>query len=166
MVSFWILLDISCFKVRNNYKAHWQRHLKGILQLKILRTWINIRVTCFLGKYYETKLGECALEIISCTKIRACSLKNVALIYFTYYCILLFLWNKASFSIQPSVDRIIFTTIYLPFWVLIPCVSWSSSSGSKHLMRLNAWFWRFTTTKCSYYVFIFHEIFVPVNVKN
>ena len=31
----------------------------------------------FLGKY-ETKMGEGALDIISCTEIRVCSLKNTA----------------------------------------------------------------------------------------
>ena len=27
------------------------------LQLKILRTWINIHANSFLGKYHETKMG-------------------------------------------------------------------------------------------------------------
>ena len=52
-------------------------HLKDTLQLKILQTWINIYVKSFLDKYYGTKMGEDALEIISCTKIRACSLKSI-----------------------------------------------------------------------------------------
>ena len=47
----------------------------------------------FLGRYHEMKMGEGALEIISCTKIRACSLKNIAPGHFTYYCILLCLSN-------------------------------------------------------------------------
>ena len=67
----------------NNYEAHWQRHLKDNLQLKILWTWINILANSFFGKYHEIKMGEDALEIISCTKIRACSLKNIAQGYFT-----------------------------------------------------------------------------------
>ena len=43
------------------------------LTLKILRKWINIRVNCFLDKYDEAKMSEGALEIISGTKIGACS---------------------------------------------------------------------------------------------
>ena len=81
----------------NNYEGHWQQHLKDTLQLKILRTWINIHINFFLGKYLEMKMGEGALEIISCTKIRACSLKNIAPEHFTYYYILLCLSNKPSF---------------------------------------------------------------------
>ena len=71
----------------NNYDAHWPRHLKDTLQLKILRTWINIHANSSLGKYHYMKMGEGALEIISCTKFRACSLKNIAPGHFTYYCI-------------------------------------------------------------------------------
>ena len=52
----------------NNYEAHWQRHLGDILQLKILRTLINIQANSFLGKYHEMKMGEDAMEIFSCTK--------------------------------------------------------------------------------------------------
>ena len=80
-----------------NYKAHWQRHLKDTLQLKILRKWINIHVNFFLGKYHEMKMGEGAMELISCTKIRACSLKNIAPGHFTYYRIVFCLLNKTSF---------------------------------------------------------------------
>ena len=32
-------------------------------------------------------------------------------------------------------------------------------------MRLNAFLKRFTAAKCSFYAFIFHETFVPVNDK-
>ena len=82
------LLDISCFQsspqLQGTLTTAFERHLT-------LRTWINIRVNSLLDKYDETKMGEAALEIISCTKIRACSLKNIALRHFTYYCILLFL---------------------------------------------------------------------------
>ena len=34
------------------------------------------------------------------------------------------------FLIWPSVDWIIFATIYLPYYLLIFCVSWSLSSAS------------------------------------
>ena len=76
-MPFWKLLDIS-FKFLNNYEARWQQHLKDTLQLKTLRTWINVRINSFLDKYDKTKMGEGALEIISCPKGRTCSLKNIA----------------------------------------------------------------------------------------
>ena len=47
-----------------------------------------------------------------------------------YYCMPLFLSNKLSFKIKPSVDRIIFALVYLPFYLSIFCVSWRSSSTS------------------------------------
>ena len=75
-MPFWKLLDIS-FKFLNNYEASWQRHLKDTLQLKTLRTWINVRINFFFDKY-KTKMDEGALEIISCPKSRTCSLKNIA----------------------------------------------------------------------------------------
>ena len=50
--------------------------------------------------------------------------------HLTYYCMLLFLSNKPSFKTVSSVDRTIFVTIYLPFYLSIFCVSWSSSSTS------------------------------------
>ena len=56
------------FKVLNDYEAYSQWHLKDTLQLKILRTWIDIRVNSFLDKFHETKMDEDASEIISCTK--------------------------------------------------------------------------------------------------
>ena len=60
------------------------------LQLKILRTWINIDANSFLGKYHEMKMGEVALEIISYTKIHACYLhQNIAPGHFNCYCIVL-----------------------------------------------------------------------------
>ena len=50
--------------------------------------------------------------------------------HLTYYCMLLFLSNKPSFKIEPSVDWIIFATILLLVYLLIFYVSWSSSSTS------------------------------------
>ena len=47
---------------------------------------ILIHANSFLGKY-EMKMGEGAMAVISCTKIRACSLKNIAPRHFTYYSI-------------------------------------------------------------------------------
>ena len=122
----------AVFKVLNDYEAHWQRHSKDTLQLKVLQTWINISINSFWNKYDETKV---ALQIISCTKICASSLKNIAPRHFTYYSTLLFLWNKLSFEIQTIVDRIIFSATCLPFYLLILCVSWSSSCTSQLFYR-------------------------------
>ena len=36
-----------------------------------------MHVNSFLDKYYETKMGEDALKIIGCTKIRTFSLKII-----------------------------------------------------------------------------------------
>ena len=47
----WYQLCSKCFL--DNYEAHWQRHLKDTLQMKILRTWINIHANSFFGKYHE-----------------------------------------------------------------------------------------------------------------
>ena len=51
--------------LNDDYETHWHWHLKDILQLKILQTWINIHANSFLGKYHEIKMGEGAVEIIS-----------------------------------------------------------------------------------------------------
>ena len=68
----------------NKYKAHWQRYLKDTLQLKFLLTWINIRANYFLSNYHEMKKSESAREIISRSKIRACSSKNIGPKRFTF----------------------------------------------------------------------------------
>ena len=91
-VLFWKLLDINYVQLYsnfflNNYEAHWQPHFKDTLQMKILRTWINIHANSFLGKYQEIIMDEHALGIINCTKIRVFSLKSIAPGHFTYYCI-------------------------------------------------------------------------------
>ena len=53
---YWYQLCSDCFY--NNYEAHWQRHLKSTLQLRILRNWINIHAHSFLGKYHDRKMGK------------------------------------------------------------------------------------------------------------
>ena len=110
------------------------------------------------------KMGEGALEVICCTKIRAWSLTNIAPGHFTYLLVVLWLSNKPSFQIQPSLDWIICATICLPLPLDII---------SKVLMRLNVFFvfWRFPAAKRSSCVLVFHETFVPdsmvlVNGKN
>ena len=77
-----------------------------------------------MGKYHERKMGEGARKISVVQKS-----EPVYKEYFTYHGIL-FLSNKSSFLIQPYVDRIIFALIYLPFYLLIFCASWSSFSAS------------------------------------
>ena len=69
----------------NNYNAHWQRHLKDTLQLKILRTWNNIGTNSFLGKYHETKMGEGPRKTTSCTKTWPCSLNSISLIIALFF---------------------------------------------------------------------------------
>ena len=118
--------------------------MKDTLQLKIVQAWISIRDNSFLGKYRDTNMGEGALGIINCTKIWAIS-KSIAPRPFTYNCILLFLSNKPSFYIQPCVDWIMFSTIYLPFDILrilefIQCLSAFFIRTSTILMRLKAFF--------------------------
>ena len=43
-----------------NYKVHWQQHLRDIIELNILRKWINIHSNYFLVKHHETKIDETA----------------------------------------------------------------------------------------------------------
>ena len=96
------VLKITWFQLRskfflNNYEAHWQRHLKDTLHLKILRTWINIHANSFFGKYHEIKMGEGALGNYQFHKNSSLFLKKIAPGQFNYYCILLCLSNKPSF---------------------------------------------------------------------
>ena len=70
------------------------------------------------------------LKLLVVRKSEPVFLKNIAARHFTYYFIFIFLSNKSSFKFN-SVDGIIFTTIYLLFYLLILCVSRSSSSASK-----------------------------------
>ena len=111
-VPFWNLLDISCFQ-----SSH---QLWDTLQWKIL---LNIRVNSFLDKSHETKMGEDALDIISCAKIRSCSLRNIVPRHFTYYYILFFSETNLVFKFNLAVC--------LPFYLLILCESWSLFSVSK-----------------------------------
>ena len=62
----------------NNNEGHWQRCLRDTSQLNTLQTWINIRANSFLVKHHDTKIGEGAWKIISCTKTQACTSKNIA----------------------------------------------------------------------------------------
>ena len=90
---FWLQLCSNFFL--NNYEAHWLGHLKDILQLKVLETWINKHANFFLSTC-ETKIDKGARKFISSTKIRAYSLKKTAPKHSIYYYIL-FLSKKPSF---------------------------------------------------------------------
>ena len=82
----------------SKFTRHCQRHLRDTLQLKVLRTWINIDGNSFSSKYFETKVDESVWKIISRKKIRAYSSKNIAPRHFNYYFMLLFFnLNKPNF---------------------------------------------------------------------
>ena len=79
----------------------FERHLT----VENLRTWINIRANFFLGK--GVWCVKAAWEVISWTKIQACSSKNIVprhdLLMYSFF---------SLEQIQPSIDCIIFATIY------------------------------------------------------
>ena len=146
----------------NIYKAHWQRHLKDTLQLKILWKWINIPANYFWINIMKQKWAKIWVVLKS-----EFFYEEPLLNYF-----ILFLSNKPIFWIKPHVDRIIYSQfIYLfTFWyfmylVVHPVPLCFFIWTSKTLMRLSIFLWRFTATKCCYYVLIFHETFVPANRK-
>ena len=58
----------AVFKVLNNNEAHWKRHLKDTIELKILRRRINIRVNSFLDKYRETKMAKMPWKLLVAQK--------------------------------------------------------------------------------------------------
>ena len=77
-VPLWNLATWSqpCSKViLDSQETHWQRNLRDI---KILREWINIGANSFLLKHDGTEIDVGAWKTISCTKIQACTLKNIA----------------------------------------------------------------------------------------
>ena len=54
------------------------RQLRDTLQLKFLRTWINIRPSSSLVKHHETKIDEEGdWKMISFTKIQVYTLNNI-----------------------------------------------------------------------------------------
>ena len=100
----------------NNNKGHQQQHLKDTLQLKNLRTWIDIGANCFLGTYHETKMHEGAQKTISCTKIWPCFLKNISLtIVFLFSETNLVFINSTCCSFNDFLQNL-FT--FLPFDIL------------------------------------------------
>ena len=129
-MPLWKLIDISCFQSSRQLRGTLTTAFERTLQLEILRALIKMPINFSLDKYDKTKMGDGVLQVISCTKMSVGS-KSIAPRHFTCCCIHLFLLNKPSFSIQPSVDRIILFKTCFPFYLLILCVSWSSSSASK-----------------------------------
>ena len=65
-VSFWELLDISCFlssqQLWGAETTAFENRFRGF-------TWFNMRLNSILDKYHETKMGEDVLKIIKCIKI-------------------------------------------------------------------------------------------------
>ena len=110
----------------NIYEAHWQRHLKDILKLKILQQWINIRANSSLMNITKRKWTKGARKTISCTKVWACFMKSISLIIVFFF----FSQTNLIFKYKLNTDRIIFTKIYLPFFLLVFCVYCSSFSAS------------------------------------
>ena len=102
----------------NNYDAHWQLHLKDTLQFKNLWTWINICANLFLGDYHETKMGKDCLEIISCTKIRACSSKNITPGHLIYHAFFFFSQTDLVFKFNlVLIEQFSIQFVYLiTFW--------------------------------------------------
>ena len=140
-------------------------------------TWLQLRSKFFLNNYkapWQRHLKDTLLLKTLWTWINIGV--GPATIHLTYYCMLLLLSSKPSFKIESSVDRIIFATIYLPFYLSIFCVSWSLEV---HLVSLRFFhksqqnsdeaqcclLWRFTATKC-YHFFILRGTFLPVNGEN
>ena len=152
----------AIFKViSHNYGASWQRQLKDTMQFKILQTWINIGDNPLLSKYLKTKIDKRAWEIISCSKseptLRRTLRRDIWLI------IVHFSFSHTSLVFEFNivfVDRIIFATIYFPFYLLIFCILKFIkylyaffTRSSKILMKLNVAFWSFTFTKHYFFYF-------------
>ena len=110
--------------LNDNYEAHWQRHLKNTLQLKILRIWINVHADSFLDKYHEIKMGEGAVEIISCTKIGVCLWRTLH----QDILLIIVLFFASQTNLVFKFNRVLTQFVYCYLWIL--CVSWSSSSAS------------------------------------
>ena len=119
--------------VCNIYEAHWQRHLKSTLQLKILQKWINIRTNFSLGKY-EMKMGEGVRKTIICTKVRAPFVKNISLItVFFFFSQTDLVFNFNLILIEQFSPQFIYL---LTFWYFVHLFI----RTSKTLMRLSAFF--------------------------
>ena len=125
-----VILKITWYQLFSKFSTI-MRHMDNEIwntpyRLKILQIWINIRVNSFLDKYHETKMGEngkMPWKLLVAQKSEPVLSRTFAR-HFTYYYILLFLWNKPSFKYEPSVDRIILTEICLSytFWYSVHIV--------------------------------------------
>ena len=106
-VLFWKLLDFSY--VQLSFSTTMRHIDNGIWKIfySWRLTWINIQANSFLGKYHEMKMGEGGMEIISCTKIRVYSLKNIAPGHFTYYRIVLCLSNNGAFTFFIRTSKVL-----------------------------------------------------------
>ena len=120
------VLKVTWFQLRSksfldNYKIHWQRHLK---------LYFSLHTNSYLGKCHETKMSESALEIISCTKILAYVLwrtlhQNISLTIVFFIASQTGLVFKFNVALTAWISQ---QFVYLYLWIF--CVSWSSSSAS------------------------------------
>ena len=123
-VSFWKLLDISCFQGSQQLWGTWtttfETHLTGWRFYRygstyvLILSWINILKRKWAKMPWKLLVAQKSEPVLWRTFAR----------HFTYYYILLFLWNKLSFKYEPSVDRIILTEICLSytFWYSVHIV--------------------------------------------
>ena len=139
-VPFWKLLISAVFKVLNNYEVHWQQHLKDTLQLKILLAWINIRVNSFLHNLLKRIWAKMPWKLLvgqKCEPLLWRTLDQDISLTVVFFCLsetnLVFKFNLVL-NDYFSPEFVIFTAInftFLPFYFLILCESWSSSSVSQ-----------------------------------
>ena len=85
------ILKVAWYQLFSKFLTTKSHIDNDTLTLKILRKWINIRVNCFLDKYDKAKMSEGALEIVSGTKIGACSWSTLdqdisLIIVFLFFC--------------------------------------------------------------------------------
>ena len=139
-VSFWKLLDISCFQGSQQLWGTWtttfETHLTGWRFYRygstyvLILSWINILKRKWAKMPWKLLVAQKSEPVLWRTFAR----------HFTYYYILLFLWNKPSFKYEPMCWSNNFNRNLLILYILILCA------------------YRETST--------FHEIYVPVNGKN
>ena len=154
-------------KLIKDYEAHWKQHLKDILLLKILRTWINIRTNSLLDKCDETKMGEMYWKLLAAQKsepviwrILHQDISFIIALFFFSETNLVFKFNLVlCWSNNFLHNLFTFLTFdSLRLVEFIQCLNLLIRT-TKILMRL-------TAAKCFSYVLNFHETFAPVDDKN
>ena len=129
----------------------------------------HIGADSFLTKYLETKIDEGVRQIIRRATIWASSSKNISpsmlVCFFFFPANLVFRFNLMLIEQFSPQFIYLFIFWYCTYLQVYPVPLCFFIGTPKSLMRLNV-FWRFTAAKCSCCLFIFHEIFVPVNNEN